>query len=69
MKNKTPHNFRVDQDSSLDIGYTIFQELDSDHPCFNCVVRDCRAPEYCDDCPVNPDRERLIRSGLLNKKN
>jgi len=62
LRGRYPHKFRVDPHSSLDNETYV----DKKNPCKICVVADARSPEHCDPCEVNPDRDRLIRSGLLN---
>ena len=59
LKNNNSENFKVDHDYSLNFPYS----------CKECIIKDYRSPEHCDPCPANPDRERLIRSRLLNKNN
>ena len=56
-KGRNPDKYRV--------GNKLMRVRGDNHPCANCVVFDCRSPEHCDTCPVNPDRERLKKIGLL----
>lgn len=56
-KSRNPRMYKV--------GDKNFRLKNEDHPCSNCLVRDCRSPEHCDPCPVNPDRERLKKARLL----
>ena len=60
LREQNPRKFKVDLDASLD-----FDIRKTVNACSDCIVRDCRSPEHCDPCPVNPDRKRLKRVGLL----
>ena len=35
------------------------------HPCYRCIVYKDRKPIHCDNCRVNPDKDRLRKAGLL----
>ena len=63
LKRSNPRAFTIDVDYSLmpvdENGNT------SNHACYRCVVASKRSPEHCDNCNVNPDRQRLKKAGLL----
>ncbi len=62
LREENPRKFRVDIHNSLD---TDINKRNKSNPCSGCLVEFERSPEHCDPCLVNPDRERLKRSGLL----
>jgi len=64
LKRSNPRAFTIDIDYSKEI-HTDENGNSSNHPCYRCVVASNRTPEHCDNCNVNPDRERLKKAGLL----